>query len=86
MSEDDILFWQDHLELILAGRDNLPLCPFCGEGQIKVTRNDFRVRLECPKCRHYIDGRFPDHQIAELDGPQVPKSTVKKDAAKDPVK
>ena len=88
MSEDDFIFWQDHLDFILSGRvENMPKCPFCSQGNIKVTRNDYKVRLQCEQCRHYIEGRFPDHQIPDLDGPQLPKSAIKKDTAdKDPVK
>jgi ribosomal protein S27AE len=62
--EDDIIYWQDALEEVHAGRQNGLKCPFCYEGVIAVTRDERKTRLECQKCHHYIEGRFP----GEADG------------------
>jgi hypothetical protein len=63
MSEDDILFWQDHLDIIMGGRTELPKCPFCHKGAVRVEHKERSTRLECTNkdCRHFIEGQFPDH-------------------------
>ncbi len=56
MSEDDIIQWQDLLDLIAAGRTSDLLCPFCKKAQVKMTQVHRVTRLECPSCRKYIEG------------------------------
>lgn len=58
VSEDDFIYWQDALEQVQAGRTENIKCPFCEEGVIAVTQEDRQTRLECRKCRHFIEGRF----------------------------
>ncbi len=58
MSEDDIIYWQDVLEAVHAGRLSEKKCPFCYVGVIAVTREERKTRLECQKCHHFIEGRF----------------------------
>ncbi|MSP60162.1 MAG: hypothetical protein EXR72_07435 [Myxococcales bacterium] len=65
MSEDDVIYWQDALEAVMAGRPKDIKCPFCQEGIIAVTRRERVTRLECAKCHHYIEGRFPSDDIGE---------------------
>ncbi len=60
MGEDDILFWQDALDELMAGRSRLPKCPFCQEGEIEVTRSARLTRLECRACHRYVEGRFAE--------------------------
>ena len=56
MSEEDIVLWQDLLDLIAAGRTSNLQCPFCKKGQVTVTRVHRVTRLECPNCRKFIEG------------------------------
>lgn len=61
MSEDDFIYWQDVLDDIAAGRTAQLRCPFCQAEPLKVeTKQGGVTRIECGKCRHYIEGRFPD--------------------------
>lgn len=58
--EEDIILWQDVLDLVQAGRPSNILCPFCKKGTIQINRRERVSRLECPSCRKYIEGSFPD--------------------------
>jgi hypothetical protein len=51
-----MILWQDVLDLVMAGRTSNLQCPFCKQGQIKVDRTPIKTRLECEKCRHFIEG------------------------------
>lgn len=63
-SEDDIIYWQDALEAVIGQRpDKMPKCPFCHEGAIKVTKEGRKTRLECERCRHFIEGRFSEEEF-----------------------
>ena len=56
MSDDeDMVRWQEVLDLVMAGRDDLP-CPFCQRGAVKLTRTGPVTRLECPACRKFVEG------------------------------
>ncbi len=61
--EEAMLLWQDVLDLVQAGKTDLP-CPFCKKGQIQVKQVEGTrmTRLECPACRQYVQGRFADEQ------------------------
>lgn len=70
--EDDYIYWQDALELVLAGRPNNIKCPFCHTGEVAVVRKGGDgtktvTRLQCQnqQCRHYIEGRFGEEDLAE---------------------
>jgi hypothetical protein len=58
MSEDDILYWQDVLDQINAGRVKDLRCPFCQKGEVAVDQNAERTRVECKSCRRFVEGRF----------------------------
>ncbi len=60
MSEDDFIYWQDVLDDIAAGRKTPLRCPFCQTDGLQVTRKGLATRIECPACRHFIEGKFPD--------------------------
>lgn len=60
LSEDDIIYWQDILESVAVGKTDGHTCPFCYQGVIAVTKKERTTRLECQKCHHFIEGRFPD--------------------------
>lgn len=65
-SEDDILYWQDALDYVMSGRtEGMPKCPFCYTGNIQVTKMVRKTRLECEKCHHFIEGRFPEDPDVE---------------------
>lgn len=56
---DDIVVLQSILDDVVNGRTEGHDCPFCGGGPLDVVRNDEgSVRLECPDCRKYFEGRF----------------------------
>jgi hypothetical protein len=60
MGEDDFIYWQDVLDDIAAGRRASLACPFCQAVGLKVdTKPTGLVRIDCPACKHYIEGRFP---------------------------
>lgn len=58
MSEEDMVVWQDVLDLILANRAEDLDCPFCGKGKLKVTQRERVTRVHCPTCRKFIEGAF----------------------------
>lgn len=58
MSEDDVIYWQDTLESIAAGRTDGLKCPFCYQGVIAVTQREHQTLVECQACHHFIEGRF----------------------------
>jgi hypothetical protein len=56
-----MVLWQDVLDGVQAGRREGIKCPFCTDGKIVVTDLQRGVRVECPKCHHYIEGSLgPD--------------------------
>ena len=55
MNEEDIIVWQDILDLIQAGRTDLS-CPFCHKAQVEVTQRERVTRIACPGCRKFIEG------------------------------
>ena len=59
MSEDDFIYWQDVLDEVAAGRTAQLRCPFCQKDGLRLEEKGVGVRLECPACRHFIEGRFP---------------------------
>jgi hypothetical protein len=58
MSEDDIIHWQDALESIQAGRTDGLKCPFCQEPTLVISQTERNTRVECTRCKHFIEGRF----------------------------
>jgi hypothetical protein len=58
VGEEDIIEWQNVLDLIMAGRGEAIPCPFCERGTIEVTERGRLTRLECPTCRRFIEGSF----------------------------
>ena len=58
MNEDDIILWQDVLDLVAAGRANDLTCPFCKGGKVAVTHNGRVTRLECGACRRFVEGQM----------------------------
>ncbi len=60
LSEEDMILWQDVLDLVMAGRVSNLMCPFCKTGALKMTRIERKTRLECEHCRKFIEGAFQD--------------------------
>jgi hypothetical protein len=58
VDEEDIIAWQDVLDLVVAGRPGDATCPFCRHKPMQVEEVDFSTRVSCPKCRKFIQGRF----------------------------
>jgi hypothetical protein len=67
VSEDDIIYWQDVLENVQAGRTAGLKCPFCYHGSIQVSKRERVTTVQCENasCRHYIEGRFSDDDVAK---------------------
>ena len=65
--EDDIIFWQDVLESVQAGRAANLKCPFCQKESIEVTKRErvTSVKRTAKGCGHYIEGRFSAEDVAE---------------------
>ncbi len=59
MGEDDFIYWQDVLDDIAAGRRDALRCPFCQATGLRIDQQAAKTRIECPACRHFIEGRFP---------------------------
>ena len=57
LSEEDIIVWQDVLDLIQAGRTDVN-CPFCNKSQVEVTHKGRVTRIMCPTCRKFIEGQM----------------------------
>jgi len=55
LSEEDMIVWQDVLDLIQAGRTDVS-CPFCQKAQVEVTQRGRLTHVECPSCHHFIEG------------------------------
>ena len=55
-----MIYWQELLDLIVAGRTSDLKCPFCKKGQVNVTQVHLVTRLECPTCRKYIEGHLQE--------------------------
>lgn len=60
MDEEDMIYWQDVLDAIAAGRTSNLACPFCKRGAIQVTQRGRVTRLECPTCRKFIEGNMQE--------------------------
>lgn len=63
-SEDDIIYWQDILDLVIAERTSNMTCPFCQQASLEVTKRERVTRVAClnKTCRRYIEGSFGDQQ------------------------
>ena len=55
---DDLILLQDVLDEVVNGRTEGHECPFCGAGPLEVTLDAGVVRVECPSCRKYFQGRL----------------------------
>jgi transcription elongation factor Elf1 len=56
-NEEDLIVWQDVLDLIQAGRTDVN-CPFCQRAQVEVTQKGRVTRIMCPVCRKFIEGQM----------------------------
>ena len=56
MDEEDMIVWQDVLDLIQAGRGDGLQCPFCKTGALTVTQKERVMRIMCSSCRKFIEG------------------------------
>lgn len=67
VSEDDIIYWQDVLELVQAGKTANLKCPFCQGDTLTVTKRERVTSVQCTakKCGHFIEGRFSAEDVAE---------------------
>ncbi len=57
VSEDDVIYWQDILDAVVAKKLTGLKCPFCYQPSIKVTQVERKSLIECQNkdCRHYIE-------------------------------
>jgi hypothetical protein len=60
VNEEDMIYWQDVLDLIAAGRTSNLVCPFCKKGQVQVTQRERVTRVECPACCRFIEGQMQE--------------------------
>ncbi|MBK9030064.1 MAG: hypothetical protein IPL61_01785 [Myxococcales bacterium] len=58
MDEEDLILWQDVLDMIVAGRPNDLSCPYCHHRPLLVEEIDFTTKISCSKCGKYLQGRF----------------------------
>lgn len=58
VSEDDLVLLQDILDEVVNGRTKGHPCPFCGNGNLNAVLDEGGVRIECPSCGKYFEGRF----------------------------
>jgi hypothetical protein len=79
VGEDDIMVWQDVLELVLNKRPmNNVVCPWCYQPTLEVTRREKVTRVACNNkaCRQFIEGSFGDSQYDQHDDSQPMKGTT----------
>ena len=55
---DDLILLQDVLEEVVNGRTEGHACPFCGKGPLDATVDGGEVRLQCPSCGKFFEGRL----------------------------
>jgi hypothetical protein len=55
--DEESMMWQDVLDQLAAGRTEGLACPFC-HAELTVEHEQTRTRLECRRCRHFIEGRM----------------------------
>ena len=62
MDDDEIIYWQDVIETVAAGRTTGLKCPYCYQATISVTKKERTTLLQCTNaaCRHFIEGRLPE--------------------------
>jgi hypothetical protein len=60
VDEDEMIAWQDVLDLIAAKRSSDLSCPFCHHRPLLVEEvpEDFSTRISCSKCKKFVQGRF----------------------------
>ncbi len=65
MDEDDVVYWQDVLDDVAAGKTQGLRCPFCAangkNAEIAVSKPPeapLLTRVECKVCRRFIEGRL----------------------------
>lgn len=81
LSEDDIICWQDLLDSVASGRVSDLSCPFCQAGSIRISQRERVTRLECPSCRHFIEGQFDGGELPTGAASGPPFITVQKSKA-----
>ena len=59
-NEEDMVVWQDILDLIMAGRAEDLQCPFCHKANLEVSMKGLVTRVMCPSCRKFIEGRMQE--------------------------
>ncbi len=56
---DALSEYQDIIEEAMNGRTDGHRCPKCSKGVLIITVDeDVKMRIECPECRQYFEGRF----------------------------
>jgi hypothetical protein len=55
LSDEDVILWQDVLDLVMSGRTSNLTCPFCKNGQLKVHTDERKTRVLCESCRKFIE-------------------------------
>ncbi len=58
MDEEELIAWQDALDLIAAGRPGDAACPFCKHRPLTIEEQDGATKISCAKCGKYLHGRF----------------------------
>jgi hypothetical protein len=56
VDDEDMIYWQELLDAVVAGRGNGLACPFCSGGVIEITERGRLTRLECSACHKFIEG------------------------------
>jgi DNA-directed RNA polymerase subunit RPC12/RpoP len=56
--EAELSVWQDILDQVMAGRTSGHICPFCAKGEIDAEIDEAYLRVRCPDCGKWIEGRF----------------------------
>lgn len=61
VDEEALIAWQDVLDMVAAGRPSEVGCPFCNHRPLTIEEVEFMTRISCPKCKKFIEGRFPQY-------------------------
>lgn len=58
LSYEDLELLQDIVDEVYNGRTEGHKCPYCKKGTLEVEADEAHIRLECPSCGKYFDGRL----------------------------
>lgn len=55
---DDMVLLQDILDEIVNGRTKGHPCPWCSRGPVDAKLDEGGVRVQCPDCGKFFEGKF----------------------------